>query len=97
MFYVYLSGRRVLKEEFVRAGGLFLSVGTVPLVLGALYKGLLPPPTFWASTLLCLPVVLGFAIGERLRKGFSEERFRQALLFVFFIMGLNLLRKAIFA
>ncbi len=47
------------------------------------------------STALLVPTLLGFALGEKLRGYLSEAAFRRALLLAFFVMGVNLLRKAI--
>ena len=91
---LYLSGRQVPKDEFVRASGLILFVGTIPLVIGYLRQGLLTPNITITSLLLCIPVVAGFAVGEALRHRLSEDGFRRFMLMVFFLMGLNLLRRA---
>ncbi len=91
----YLAARRTEKEEFVRASGLIILMGSIPLAIGYSWAGFLTGITVFWSLLLVLPTLLGFAIGERLRNKLSEAGFRSLLLWVFFFMGLNLLRKAI--
>jgi len=92
---IYLAARETPKDEFVRASGLLLLMGTVPLCLGYVQQGFLTPPAAATSAALLIPTFLGFALGEKLRGHLSEVAFRRALLLAFFVMGVNLLRKAI--
>lgn len=92
---VYLSARQTEKDEFVRASGLIILMGSVPLALGYMWTGLLDAQTSIWSLLLVIPTIFGFAIGERLRQKLSEAAFKSLLLWVFFFMGLNLLRRAV--
>lgn len=91
---LYLSARGTLKDEFVRATGLLLFVGTLPLIWGYARAGYLTPNLLGFSALLLLPTFLGFSLGERLRHRLSETQFRRLLLGLFVVMGLNLLRRA---
>lgn len=92
---VYLAARRSEKEEFVRASGLIILVGSIPLAAGFIWAGHLSGVTIFWSLLLVIPTLAGFAIGERLRHRLSEAAFRSLLLWVFLFMGLNLLRRAL--
>lgn len=91
---VYLAARQVTKDEFVRASGLILGVGSLPLILGYLREGFLTGPLLWVSVGLLIPTFAGFALGERLRGHLSEDGFRLALMVFFTLAGLNLLRRA---
>ncbi len=93
---IYLASRRVSKEEFVRASGMFFFLGSIPLMAGYLQMGLFNGQTALLSSAMLLPAMLGFYLGERLRGQLSETAFRKVLLFVFFVLGLNLIRRAIF-
>ena len=93
---VYLAARRVSKDEFVRACGLLIFLGSLPLALGYLRLGFLTPGLFWTSVLLLVPAFAGFAVGERVRHRLSENGFRRFLLVMFALMGLNLIRRAVF-
>lgn len=93
---VYLAARNTSKDEFMRASGLILGLGSMPLILGYLREGFLTPPLLTTSVLLLLPTFAGFALGERLRGHLSEEGFRRALMVFFALAGLNLLRRAVF-
>ena len=92
---VYLAARHVPKDEFVRASGLLIFLGSLPLVAGYVRQGYMTGETALVSAALLIPTFAGFSLGERLRHRMSEATFRKALLFVFFLMGLNLIRRAV--
>lgn len=91
---IYLAARRLDTEDFVRATGLLLMVGSVVLFTGYWRAGIVTPDIARQSAFLVLPALLGFAIGERLRQRLSGPRFRQFVLLFFLLMGLNLIRRA---
>jgi len=93
---IYFLARRLDKDEFVRASGVLFLAGSVPLVIGYLHNGLLSPDTAKISALLVIPSLLGFTIGEFLRRKLNTERFRTVVLVVFLLMGLNLVRRSLF-
>ena len=92
---VYLAARRVTKDEFVRASGLLIFLGSVPLAIGYAAQGFLSAREVGISFALLIPTFAGFAAGERLRHRLSETGFRRFLLGIFFVMGLNLIRRAV--
>ncbi len=93
---VYLASRNAGKDEFVRATGFLIFFGSLPLTVGYVLQGFLTWPVFVISLALLIPTFAGFALGERLRGGLSEQGFRKVLLAFFFVMGVNLLRRAFF-
>lgn len=93
---VYLASRGVNKAEFVRATGVMIFIGSLPLAAGYVAQGYLTLQTGVISVALLAPTFAGFALGEAIRHRLSEKAFRRMLLFVFFLMGLNLLRRALF-
>ncbi len=94
--FVYFTGRRVAKDEFIRASGLLLFAGVVPLTLGYAREGFLSGPLALLSVALVIPAGLGMLLGESLRNRLSETAFRNALLFMFLLIGLNLIRRSLF-
>ncbi len=92
---IYLSMRRVDKDEMVRATGLLVFAGSLPLLAGYLTQNLLSPRLAVISALMVAPTLLGFQLGERVRAHLSQDGFRQVFFVVFFILGLNLIRKAL--
>lgn len=93
---IYLLGRAVEKEEFVRATGVLLIAGSVPLTIGYFLNGLMDFETAKVSAFMLVPVLLGFAIGEKIRSRFSTVFFQKLILYVFLLIGLNLLRRSLF-
>ncbi|MEO9825115.1 MAG: sulfite exporter TauE/SafE family protein [Paracoccaceae bacterium] len=92
---IYLLARDTPKEEFVRATGLLLFTGSLPLFAGYVAAGFLTGPLALLSLALILPTWGGMALGARLRGKLSEEAFRKVLLGVFALIGLNLIRRAL--
>lgn len=92
----YLLARRLEKDEFVRATGVLIFAGTVPLSMGFFYSGILTPGIAVLSLIMTAPVIAGFAIGEWMRRYIEPERFRRIVLWIFLAMGMNLLRRALF-
>ena len=91
----YLTARNTQKDEFIRASGLMLMAGSVPLFTGYVVEGFLTGPIALLSAALLIPTGLGMLAGERLRARLSEAAFRKAVLFIFLLIGLNLLRRGI--
>lgn len=92
----YLMARRVEKDEFMQATGVMIFMGTLPLIYGFWQVGILTGPSAGLSLGLTIPAIVGFTIGEVIRRHLDAERFRTAVLVVFLLMGLNLLRRALF-
>ncbi len=91
---IYLLSIKCNKEEFVRYSGFIILCGTVPLFVGYLFNGLLDTKLAFASFLMIIPTLIGFSIGEYLRRFLGGEQFQKAVLAVFFLMGLNLIRRS---
>ena len=90
----YLMGRRTEKDEFVRATGVIIFIGTLPLITGFWVNGMLSGPLALISVGLTIPAIAGFQLGELARRRLDADRFRNVVLIIFLIMGLNLLRRA---
>lgn len=93
---IYFLARRLDSEEFVRASGILFLCGSVPLLFGNIQNGLITPSVAVMSAAMIVPSLLGYALGERLRRRLDASRFRMAVLIMFLLMGLNLLREAFF-
>ena len=92
---MYLSAKGVDKDEFVRATGFMITVGSVPLVVAYINLGFMNGTLAGVSAAMLVPTLLGFSIGEAIRARMSPENFRTAILILFAVLGLNLLRRAI--
>ncbi len=91
----YLVALRLSPVEFLRATGFLIAVGSFPLCATFLGLGYMTPRQATLSAALVLPTLLGFYLGERLRKRASPAQFRNGLLWVFLGLGLNLLYRAL--
>ena len=90
----YLMGRQTEKDEFVRASGVMILIGTIPMIAGFYSNGMLTGPLALISVGLIIPSIAGFQIGEAVRRRLDADRFRNVVLVIFGILGLNLLRRA---
>lgn len=92
---IYLSARRLPKEQFVATAGVILLLGSTVLLLSYMQSGVLGYGLFLCSSILVVPSLLGFSVGEIIRHRLSAQRFQRWLLWFFFIMGINLIRRAL--
>lgn len=92
---IYLQTKRLPKDQFVATVGVLLMLGSFVLLFSYLDSGVLTYGLFLCSTLLIAPSLAGFTVGELIRKHLSANRFERLLLWFFFVMGLNLIRRAI--
>ncbi len=92
---VYLSATRVDKEEFVSTVGLLLLIGSITLFATYWNTSMITMELTRISAMLVIPSIVGFSVGEKLRKRVSNELFRKLMLWFFLLMGLNLLWRAI--
>ena len=92
---IYLMARDVDKETFVRVTGFLFVIGSLPLCIGFYQNGLLTGQLAVVSMAMIIPSLIGFSIGEVIRRNLNAQRFRQLVLFGFVLIGLNLIRKAV--
>ncbi len=93
---IYLVSRRVEKDDFIRATGLLVTMGSLPLCVGYWMNGLMTGPLASISLMLIIPTLIGFNLGERLRRKIEPVIFQKIVLSVFLLMGLNIIRQAVF-
>lgn len=92
MYFVMI---RLPKEAFIRATGLIWLCASVPLVIGYRRNGILDDATAVLSLAACVPSFAGQWLGTWVRSWIEQETFRRVLLVVFFLIGLNLIRRAV--
>ena len=88
---IYLIGKKVDRETFIATTGFLFSVGSFPLLIGFILNGMMTFELGIFSILCIIPTILGFLLGEILRKKFSAELFKKTILFVFFSAGIRLI------
>ena len=84
------------KDDWVQTVGLFWFVGSVPLTYAYWQNGMLNSETAPMSLYACLPGMLGIWIGEVIRRRINQDTFRGVMLLALFVIGANLIRRAIF-
>ena len=93
---MYFLMLRLPKDEFIRAVGLVWFAASLPLVAGYVENGVLNERTVQLSALACLPALAGLWLGQWIRGFIDQESFRKVLLLALFLIGLNLIRRALF-
>ncbi|WP_017904624.1 sulfite exporter TauE/SafE family protein, partial [Pseudomonas asplenii] len=86
----YLDSLNMNREELVQALGLSFTVSTVALAIGLLSHGALQVAQLGMSTLAIVPALIGMWAGRRVRMRISPLRFRQCLLLLLIVLGLEL-------
>ena len=92
----YMTAAQSDKDEFIRASGLLIFLGSIPLAIGYAHQGFLTRDLALIGTAMILPALIGFSFGERIRMGWPNEKFRKVFLYLFLVLGLNLLRRGLF-
>ena len=93
---VYLTGLRLDRDAFVQALGFLISAGSVSIFFMFLVVGHSSGPDLAVSTLLLIPALIGFSLGERLRHRTDTERFKTYFLCAFAVLGANLVLGTLF-
>ena len=91
---MYLIALRLPKEAFVGAVGVIWFYAALPLTAAYAYHGVLTVDLAIWSGAACVPAIVGFQLGERLRRHIDQDRFRKVLLVLVLFLGLNLIRRA---
>lgn len=95
VYAMYLAGLKLGKERFVAVIALSNVWATIVLAASMARFNLLGGTDFVASLLALIPSFAGLAVGQWLRGRIDEDRFRKFLAVVLFLIGLNLIRKAL--
>lgn len=93
---MFLMSLHLKKDDWVRTVGLIWFMGSVPLVLSFWANGMLNAQSFPLSVAACVPGMIGILIGEKIRNWINQDTFRKVMLTLLFLIGLNLIRRAIF-
>ena len=88
---ILLLIRKANKEQFVGLTGLYIFVGSLGLFSTHYFFDLLNSQTLIFSSLMILPSIFGFIVGEKIRSLLSEKFFETLLLFFLLISSINLL------
>ena len=92
---MYLVALKLPKDKFVPTIALLYLIGTVPLFVVLIWKGVLGEKEFILSLGGAVLLMGGVVIERRLRNVISQDTFRRGLLIVLVVMGLNMIRRAV--
>jgi len=93
---MYLLALDLKKDDFIGTVGLVWFVGALPLGLFYALNGIIGSHNVLYSAAACIPAVAGLLIGQLIRQRIPQESFRKVLMATLFLIGLNLIRRAIF-
>lgn len=92
MYFVMLH---LPKDVFVRTVGLIWFSASIPLIIAYVDNGILNAETIPLSLYACIPGMAGLGVGQAIRRRINPETFRKVVLGLLFLIGLNLIRRAI--
>jgi uncharacterized membrane protein YfcA len=95
VYAMYLSGLNLGKDFFVAVVALCNVTATIVLAAAMARYDLLGRTDFAGSLFALVPAFAGLMLGQWLRGRIDEGRFRRTLAVVLFLIGLNLIRKAL--
>jgi len=93
MYFVML---KLPKDTFVRTVSMAWFILSIPLVIAYWRNGIFAGDVIALSLAACVPGMVGIRIGEIIRDRIDQETFRRVMLVVLLIIGLNLIRRAVF-
>jgi len=84
----YLQSLGLSRDELVQGMGILFTLSTVGLTWSLQAQDLLGAQLAVMSAVSLAPAFLGMSIGNRIRKGISEEKFRKVLFISLLLLGL---------
>ena len=84
---MFLQAIGLSRDALIQAMGMLFTASTLALALSLHGNGLLSAELGATSAAALVPALLGMALGQRLRKRLSEERFRQVFFFALLALG----------
>lgn len=94
---LYLIALETPKARQMVVQGVIYGTGAIALLVAHLQSGLFNAQTAPFSAALLLPGFVGMAIGFRLQDRMNPAVFKRVTLIVLVVLGLNLIRKGLFA
>jgi hypothetical protein len=92
---MYLTALHLPKEAFVATTALCLLVGQIPHLLSLVSLRLLTGPRLGIAALFCGLSACGFALGVRVRRTVSQQRFAKLVLITLLLVGLSLVHAGV--
>ena len=93
---MYFMMLKLDKDTFVRTVGLVWFSLAIPFTFAYWRNGIFAGDVIGLSFAACVPGMIGIRIGEKIRQYIDQETFRKVMLVVLSVIGLNLIRRAVF-
>ncbi len=90
---LYLQSIGLSRDMQVQAMGILFLLSTIGLAIALQNNNLLSSELTTISTFAVIPSLVGMAIGQRIRKRLSKQRFRQVVSIAIFFLGLFIILK----
>jgi hypothetical protein len=84
------------KEDYIATVGLIWLFCALPLAGLYYFNGVIHSGNIVYSLSACVPAMAGMWIGQKIRMKIPQDTFRKVLLVTFLVIGINLIRRAIF-
>ena len=92
---IYLTARKVPKDEFVATVGVIYSCGALFLILAFGSVKILTAENAPLSVAAAVPAVAGLLLGARIRGAINQDIFQQIVLLGLILVGLNMIRRSL--
>jgi uncharacterized membrane protein YfcA len=93
---LYMQALGFKRDHFVQAMGIAFSFSTFVLWIFLTGNGLFSVSLGLVSAIVCIPAILGMVLGQKLRSGMSEEKFRKAFFVTLLFLSLYIVWRAFF-
>ena len=93
---MFLVALRTPKDEFIGTVGLVYLLGIIPTGITYVAEGVLRAEHIVPTLVACIPVFVGMLAGQWIRSRVNEVTFRKVLLIAMVVIGLNMVRQALF-
>jgi uncharacterized membrane protein YfcA len=91
---LYMQALGLKRDHFVQAMGIAFSFSTFVLWLFLAGNGLFTVSLGLVSAIVCIPAFLGMVIGQKLRGGMSEAKFRRVFFITLLALSLYIVARA---
>ena len=91
---LYMQALGLKRDHFVQAMGIAFSFSTFVLWLFLAGNDLFSVSLGIVSTIVCVPAILGMVIGQKLRGGMSEAKFRRVFFITLLALSLYIVARA---
>jgi uncharacterized membrane protein YfcA len=92
---LYLQAIGLTRDMLIQAMGLLFTASTLALAAALGGNGLLSFDLGLWSAAAVVPAILGMALGQRIRRGLSEARFRRVFFVALLLLGLYIIAGAL--